>query len=178
MSRAKQLTPKVVRLVIARSGGDDENGTCERCGSLGHQTHHRRPRGKGGSRDEGTNLAGNLLRLCSPCHDEVESHRGDSLRRGWLVKHGAGPACDPLQVPVDVFKHGQVVTVLLDNDGGWVEADEDTVRRFRGCDRKDTYTSLLAAENAVLVHSWAGRPMRAYPCTYCHSWHLTTKGAA
>lgn len=53
--------------------------------------HHRRPRGIGGSRREDTNLPSNLLSLCAPCHDYIESHRAEALENGWLLHQGVDP---------------------------------------------------------------------------------------
>lgn len=89
---------------------------CERCAtpfthSNGGDPHHRRPRGMGGSSETGTNRLGNLVGICRPCHDHIESHRARSLAEGWLVPQGR----DPRSVPVLSQLHGG--WVLLSDDG-------------------------------------------------------------
>lgn len=68
---------------------DRASHSCEACGcavgpqrGLDHHLHHRRPRAAGGSRRDDTNLPSNLLLVCPPCHDDVES------RRAWALEHG------------------------------------------------------------------------------------------
>lgn len=72
---------------------------CECCGSAvgprrgsEHHIHHRRPRAAGGSRRPDTNLPSNLLLLCPPCHDDIESHRAVALSHGLLVVQVDDPA--------------------------------------------------------------------------------------
>ena len=73
--------------------------SCERCGigvgprrGVEHHIHHRRPRAAGGTSRRDTNLPSNLLLLCPPCHDAVESRRAEALNAGWLVPQGSDPA--------------------------------------------------------------------------------------
>jgi len=84
----------VVDAVYERAGH-----SCEACTAavgpvrgLDHHLHHRRPRAAGGSRREDTNLPSNLLLLCPPCHERIESRRGEALDAGWLVPQSADPA--------------------------------------------------------------------------------------
>lgn len=94
---------------------------CMRCGGFvwelaGHSVHHRLPRGQGGS-----NRLSNLILLCGSattgCHGYIESHRGEAYdpHQGWLVRRDV----DPATVPILCARRG---LILLDNDGGWVEA--------------------------------------------------------
>lgn len=70
---------------------------CERCGErMGHEIHHRRPRGMGSTHRPETNQPSNGLLLCQPCHLFVESNRKRALEHGWLVRQHQ----DPIQVPV------------------------------------------------------------------------------
>lgn len=89
-------------------------GLCEVCGAQGTNTHHRRPRGLGGSKDPATNLPSNLVRLCGSgitgCHGWIESNRAHAYHLGLLVHLGH----DPAAVPVMLRAHGWV---LLNNDG-------------------------------------------------------------
>ena len=89
---------------------------CERCaipffGTNAGDPHHRRPRGMGGSKDNGTNRLANLVALCRRCHDDIESNRARALVEGWLVPQGK----DPAKVPVWSRLHGG--WVLLSDDG-------------------------------------------------------------
>lgn len=114
--KAKGITQAVRDIVHARSGY-----VCEKCGKRrAEQIHHRTGRQMGGSREPWVNLPGNLLDLCTPCHDEVTNTRG--LRPshetfGWLVRRGTKL---PVEVPV-VLHHG---LVLLDDEGGYMPALE------------------------------------------------------
>lgn len=96
---------------------------CEVCGAPGTNTHHRRPRGLGGSKDPATNLPGNLLRVCGSgttgCHHEIESHRAQSYALGLLVHQGH----DPSRVPVRLLDGW----FYLDNRGGVTPCDPPDV---------------------------------------------------
>lgn len=63
---------------------------------IDHHIHHRRPRAMGGTDRPDTNLPSNLLLLCPPCHEDVESRRGDALRCGLLLSQ----VCDPAATAV------------------------------------------------------------------------------
>lgn len=83
----------VVDAVAERAGH-----SCEICSAAVGPTrgvdfhiHHRRPRAAGGSRREDTNLPSNLLLLCPPCHEAIESRRGEALAAGWLVPQNGDP---------------------------------------------------------------------------------------
>ncbi|WP_374193334.1 HNH endonuclease signature motif containing protein [Mycolicibacterium sp. S2-37] len=64
---------------------------CERCTMEGHEIHHRRPRGMGGSKDPLTNTAANGVLLCRSCHRWIELNRTAALEFGWLVRQGHDP---------------------------------------------------------------------------------------
>lgn len=101
--------PHIRLLVAARSGG-----CCERCACAlpigGGDCHHRKPRRMGGTRDRQINAPSNLVVLCRPCHDWIESHRTRALADGWLIPSNGNPAV----VPVRSGLHGRV---LLADDG-------------------------------------------------------------
>ncbi len=113
MSRRTGPPAATVRLTRERSGG-----MCERCGQApGQHVHHRQPRGAGGTRLETANLPSNLLHLCRPCHEHVESHRQNAYAYGWLVPRYGRPA----EWPVKLAGHGWV---LLNDQGGWSDYDD------------------------------------------------------
>lgn len=95
-------------------------GRCARCGRAGAfgalplNTHHRRPRGMGGTKRGDANGLANLLTLCGSgttgCHGWVESHRAEARAAGLLVSLHA----DPQDVPVQTWRG----LLLLDNAGG------------------------------------------------------------
>ncbi|UGT65279.1 HNH endonuclease [Nocardia gipuzkoensis] len=100
----------VLDLVRARC-----KGRCERCaqpltGIHGGDPHHRKPRGAGGTRDPRINLPSNIVALCRPCHDWIESQRTAALKDGWLVPRRANPARKEIRSRL----HG---VVLLSDDG-------------------------------------------------------------
>lgn len=70
------------------------------CTYQGGQLHHRRPRARGGSRRDDTNLASNALCLCPRCHDWVESHRLVAMDNGWVIPNNRRPPINPASVPV------------------------------------------------------------------------------
>jgi 5-methylcytosine-specific restriction protein A len=76
-----------------------------------HHIHHRRPRRMGGSQLQDTNSPVNLLLLCPPCHETVESERTAAYGGGWLVRQGD----DPLLVPALIVAQLTHLTV----EGGY-----------------------------------------------------------
>lgn len=95
-----------MRIIGARS-----DGQCEfpDCAAAAEHTHHRRPRRLGSTRRPETNLPANLLRLCSPHHEWVESNRTAALAMGLLLHDTATPADVPCSMRYGV--------VLLADDG-------------------------------------------------------------
>src|SRR5581483_9639978 len=100
--------PPLVRHMIRQRS----DGWCELCGlDRVQDTHHRRPRGAGGSRRESTNTASNALALCGSCHRLCESFRQVATKMGWLVPQSVEY---PASVPV-LYRGSWVV---LDDLGG------------------------------------------------------------
>lgn len=126
MSRNTGLSRTVRETVLERDGY-----RCFRCGvsilDQAYSIHHRRPRGSGGSSDPETNLTANAITLCGTgttgCHGDIESHRDLSRRLGFLIPNTR--SCTPRLVPVLHHTFGHVV---LDNNGGWKEADRFVVQ--------------------------------------------------
>ena len=50
----------------------------------------------GGTTDPSTNSPGNLVYLCSSCHEHIESHRETARVDGWLVRQGHDPSTIPV----------------------------------------------------------------------------------
>lgn len=88
-------TAKTCAVVMLRSAG-----RCIRCGTIGHQIHHRKPRQMGGTRDAAINNPANLVLLSNECHSHVESHRKAAYDEGWLVHRRDDPETVPL---IDLF---------------------------------------------------------------------------
>lgn len=109
--RATGPTPAVREIVYARAGY-----ACEVCGDTygPFLTHHRRPRGMGGTRRLDTNSPSNLLLLCDPCHLNVESFRDRARAMKWLVVQHHDPALTPVRL-----RHGWT---YLTPDGGYAPA--------------------------------------------------------
>lgn len=105
-------TKSALHLVAVRSAD-----RCEfvRCGDLGAHTHHRRPRRLGGSREAGTNLPSNLVRLCVEHHELVESDRSRALEMGLLLHANDDPAAVPVELAVGL--------VWLTADGRYAHDD-------------------------------------------------------
>ena len=107
------------------------NWCCEICGrslfvpDVGwvyrHSTHHRRPRGMGGTSRPDTNEPSNLMLVCgnatSPgdCHSWIESNRAVALVLGYLVDQ----AGDPETRPVELYTGRRV---FLTVDGTYADA--------------------------------------------------------
>lgn len=98
----------VRQLVEARSGGRCEFAACP---SGGVHDHHRRPRRMGGSKAADTNTAANLLKLCLPHHEWVESNRAAATEMGLLLPSTADPSAVP------VYTRHSAQPVLLDDLG-------------------------------------------------------------
>lgn len=88
-------------------------GRCCRCGQLGAEIQHRKPRRAGGTSDPAINALSNLILACSECHRHMESYRRDALKHGWLLHDGD----DPQAVEVALWDGRWV---LLSDDGGQV----------------------------------------------------------
>jgi 5-methylcytosine-specific restriction protein A len=122
MSRATGFSPHVRQVMAQRSTCSDETAIAAICeirvecvGALAVTFHHRRPRGRGGSRRPDTNLASNGLAACTACHDWVELHRTAAKEKRWLLEQNQVPADEP------VLLRG--VWVLLNDDGSITPAD-------------------------------------------------------
>jgi hypothetical protein len=50
----------------------------------------------GGTRDRYINQPPNLVWICQACHADIESHRENSYRDGWLARRGRDAAAVPL----------------------------------------------------------------------------------
>lgn len=84
----------VVDAVLERAQYSCEIASCDigdRRGEDWH-LHHRRPRRMGGDRRADTNQPQNLLALCPPHHDEIESRRAEAYVVGWLLRQNDDPA--------------------------------------------------------------------------------------
>ena len=90
-----RIPPTVLALIRERSGG-----LCEVCGRRAESTHHRKPRGMGGSQDPAAHSPANLLRVCGDgtrgCHGMIEADRTGSYGHGWLLRRGELPTCVPV----------------------------------------------------------------------------------
>lgn len=119
-SRVRSTGPsaEVVDLVLERAQYScelDGAATGDRRG-VDYHVHHRRPRRMGGSQLPDTNLPQNLMILCGPCHEMVESERTAAYGGGWLVRQNA----DPAGVPVLILAR----SVFLTSDGRYADLPE------------------------------------------------------
>lgn len=97
MTHALGVPKRVAELVIERDKGECvAQVTHIGLGRLYEQLHHRKPRRMGGSRDPGVNLPQNLICLCRPCHEWIESHRAEAMDKGWLVRGNQDIVTTPL----------------------------------------------------------------------------------
>lgn len=101
----------------ARAGGVCEAVFVEDCNGRVEQLHHRRARGMGGSRKADINSPANLVAICAPCHQAIESFRHVARERGLLIsQHNSSPASH-----VGVWRRGELV--LLDDFGGVISQE-------------------------------------------------------
>ncbi|MGX7727568.1 hypothetical protein [Rhodococcus sp. 5G237] len=115
MSRKTGPSSAQADLVSARAGGVCEAVFVEDCNGRVEQLHHRRARGMGGSRKADINSPANLVAICAPCHQAIESFRHVARERGLLIsQHNSSPASH-----VPVWRRG--VRVLLTDQGGVVD---------------------------------------------------------
>jgi 5-methylcytosine-specific restriction protein A len=91
---------------------------CIICGQSSMVLHHRRPRAMGGSRRDDTNLPSNLLTVCGPHHDYIESHRTEALAENLLVHQWETPRSHPVL-------HRLYGWVFLEHDGTVTSAEPD-----------------------------------------------------
>ena len=101
---------RTVELVRDRAGG-----ICEICGwAESQQLHHRKARGRGGSRDPLINAPSNLVFICYPCHASVESQRVKAINEGHLISQFNRDTADC----IPVLYRG--TWRVLNNEGGWM----------------------------------------------------------
>lgn len=125
---ARRTTPTgpdahTVDAVLARDGWCCAVGGCAISGprGIGWAVHHRRPRRMGGSVQPDTNLPSNLLTVCTPCHELVESRRAEAIERGWLLHAGDVPSQSPV-------RHMLLGWVYLTDDGRFELAPPPVLR--------------------------------------------------
>lgn len=101
------------------------------CGTPSTNTHHRTPRGMGGSKDPRLGLPSNLLRVCGTgitgCHGWIESNRSVAATLGFLVRRGIPPTDVPVQLFIPgVAGHGlpALCLVFLTDDGWYLPAED------------------------------------------------------
>ena len=118
-----RIPSAVLALIRARSGG-----LCEVCGRRAESTHHRKPRGMGGSKDPAAHSPANLLRVCGDgtrgCHGMIESDRAGSYGNGRLLRRSESPT------DVPVLLHPGLV--LLTEDGWYVSVETGSATQTEG----------------------------------------------
>lgn len=118
-SRPRNTGPRrdVVDAVLERAQYSCEIASChigDRRG-IDYHLHHRRPRRMGGDRRPDTNSPSNLLVLCPPHHEEIESRRAEAYAVGWLLRQNDNPAAVAVLVQRDRW-------VYLTADGRYGDA--------------------------------------------------------
>lgn len=123
------------------------DGMCVRCGAAGPlDVQHRKARGRGGTSNPETSFGmSNLIALCRPCHEHVETHRVESRRLGYSVPQWQDPALVPVA-------HWRWVWAWPHPDGEWVPA----VRSFdavsgEGDWLKGQYAKSLALHRGIEI---------------------------
>lgn len=90
-----------------------------RCLMPGVDYQHRRARGMGGSLDETTETAADLIHTCRVHHDAVEHvNRAMGRKLGWVIFHGVND--DPATIPCLLW----CGWVLLDTDGSYRQVEK------------------------------------------------------
>lgn len=109
--RPGEFTPEAKELMFQRAMGECEVQWPNVCVQTVDSYHHRRPRGRGGSRQESTARVSNGLAICRGCHSFIETReRGRAIELGFIVSQWGEPA----QVPV-FYRHE--FWALLGDDG-------------------------------------------------------------
>ena len=117
MSRKTGPSEAQADLVSSRADGCCEAMFVDDCNGRAEQMHHRRPRGAGGTKRKDANSPANLLFVCLPCHNSIESFRGVARERGFLIsQHNVAPASH-----IGVWRRGELV--LLDDFGGVISQE-------------------------------------------------------
>ncbi|SHU21232.1 Uncharacterised protein [Mycobacteroides abscessus subsp. abscessus] len=93
MPRAGEFTAEAKELMFQRSLGECEVQWPNVCVQTVESYHHRRPRGRGGSRQESTARVSNGLVICRGCHSFIETReRGKAIELGFIVSQWHEPA--------------------------------------------------------------------------------------
>ncbi|OHU67425.1 hypothetical protein BKG87_22305 [Mycobacteroides chelonae] len=109
--KAGEFTAESKELMSQRCCGECEVCWPNVCMQTVEAYHHRRPRGRGGSRQESTSQPSNGLGICRGCHSFIETReRGRAIELGFIVSQWGEPA----QVPV-FYRHE--FWALLGDDG-------------------------------------------------------------
>lgn len=94
------FSPATVRAIR-----DRDQWACVICGGTDRlQTHHRRPRGMGGTKARVSASAANGITVCVYCHTDLELNRRTAASKGWLVPQYR----DPRDVPIKHRIYGWV----------------------------------------------------------------------
>ncbi|KRQ31673.1 hypothetical protein AOT93_14320, partial [Mycobacteroides sp. H110] len=84
--KAGEFTAESKELMAYRCGGECEVCWPNVCMQTVETYHHRRPRGRGGSRQESTSQPSNGLGICRGCHSFIETReRGKAIELGFIV---------------------------------------------------------------------------------------------
>ncbi|WP_078278573.1 hypothetical protein [Mycobacteroides franklinii] len=106
-----EFTAESKALMLQRCLGECEVQWPNVCMQTVESYHHRRPRGRGGSRQESTSRVSNGLAICRGCHSFIETReRGEAIELGFIVSQWGEP------VGVAVFYRHEF-WVLLGDDG-------------------------------------------------------------
>lgn len=113
--RPGEFTEESKALMAQRSRGECEVAWPNVCMDTVETFHHRRPRGRGGSKLPSTSRVSNGLSICRGCHSFIETReRGRAIKLGFIVSQWAEPA------DVKVFYRHEY-WVLLADDGSIIE---------------------------------------------------------
>ncbi|SKY29982.1 Uncharacterised protein [Mycobacteroides abscessus subsp. massiliense] len=111
MPRDGEFTAEAKELMFQRALGECEVQWPNVCVQTVESYHHRRPRGRGGSRQESTSRVSNGLAICRGCHSFIETReRGKAIELGFIVSQWAMPILEPV-----FYKH--TCRVFLNDDG-------------------------------------------------------------
>lgn len=86
----RNTNPSALTIKLVRKRDGDTCVLCYAQDAL--QTHHRRPRGMGGTSRLDANDPSNLLTVCLLHHAFIEQHRTWALDNGLLVRQNESPA--------------------------------------------------------------------------------------
>lgn len=121
----------VIELVTARSGGHCECMSSG-CTLIAEHTHHRRPKGMGGTWRPESQYASNALACCLRCHLKIHAMPTWARTHGFLVRQSDEPAAVPVWWRCCEHVDTKRLVLLTDSGACLPVIDDEDHRRNNG----------------------------------------------